>query len=283
MLWWILDSSAQRPPSRPSQNQYSHSGRLRSIRSVITRLNSSLDLVPCRRATAGRPGGCASRGRSPGRRPTPEQRGRTALVVPSGGSGGSAAAVPRSTRTNSSKSGAGPSKIGERADGQRRALVDVLGLEEAGGERSESVHPITLVAPAAPASRGEGPGRVGGAQGRTSALPPTAVRREQAQPMASRPIDAVDTIWLNMDRANNLMVIESLMMLEGQVDWDRFLDVLQQRVLDVYPVFSQRAVPARSAAAGSALGGRPGLLAVAPHPSRHAAGAGRRCRAPGAT
>ena len=63
--------------------------------------------------------------------------------------------------------------------------------------------------------------------------------------MTSRAIDPVDTIWLNMDRANNLMVIESLMMLEGQVDWDRFLTVLQQRVLGVYPVFSQRAVPAR--------------------------------------
>lgn len=62
--------------------------------------------------------------------------------------------------------------------------------------------------------------------------------------MGTRPIDPVDTIWLNMDRANNLMVIESLMMLESPPDWERFLGVLQRRVLDVYPVFSQRAVPA---------------------------------------
>ena len=62
--------------------------------------------------------------------------------------------------------------------------------------------------------------------------------------MTSRTIDPVDTIWLNMDRANNLMVIESLMMLEDPVDWDRFVTVLQQRVLDVFPVFRQRAVSA---------------------------------------
>ena len=63
--------------------------------------------------------------------------------------------------------------------------------------------------------------------------------------MDSRAIDAVDTIWLNMDRATNLMVIESLMLLEEPMDWDRYLDVFRERVLDVYPVFSQRAVPGR--------------------------------------
>ena len=62
--------------------------------------------------------------------------------------------------------------------------------------------------------------------------------------MGRRPIDPVDTIWLNMDRANNLMVIESLMMLAGPVDWERFLGVLQQRVIDNYPVFHQKPAPA---------------------------------------
>jgi diacylglycerol O-acyltransferase len=61
--------------------------------------------------------------------------------------------------------------------------------------------------------------------------------------MARRAIGPVDTIWLNMDRANNLMVIESLMTLESPMDWPRFLEVLQRRVVGVYPVFSQRAVP----------------------------------------
>jgi WS/DGAT/MGAT family acyltransferase len=63
--------------------------------------------------------------------------------------------------------------------------------------------------------------------------------------MTNRTIDAVDTIWLNMDRATNLMVIESLMMFEDPMDWDAFLEVYEQRVLDVYPVFRQRAVPGR--------------------------------------
>ncbi|MFC4784158.1 wax ester/triacylglycerol synthase family O-acyltransferase [Nocardioides sp. MAHUQ-72] len=60
-----------------------------------------------------------------------------------------------------------------------------------------------------------------------------------------RAIDPVDTIWLNMDRPDNLMVIESLMTCAGPVDWDRFADVMQTRVVDRYPVFAQRPVPSR--------------------------------------
>ena len=60
-----------------------------------------------------------------------------------------------------------------------------------------------------------------------------------------RPIDPVDTIWLNMDRANNLMVIESLMTCADPIDRERFLDVLRTRVLDRFPVFSQRPVSSR--------------------------------------
>jgi WS/DGAT/MGAT family acyltransferase len=43
-----------------------------------------------------------------------------------------------------------------------------------------------------------------------------------------------------MDRAENLMVIESLMVLEGPLDQARFEQVFRTRVLDRYPVFSQR-------------------------------------------
>src|SRR6476620_1880605 len=60
-----------------------------------------------------------------------------------------------------------------------------------------------------------------------------------------RPIDPVDTIWLNMDRANNLMVIESLMTCADPIDRERFLEVLRTRVLDRFPVFSQRPVSSR--------------------------------------
>jgi WS/DGAT/MGAT family acyltransferase len=63
--------------------------------------------------------------------------------------------------------------------------------------------------------------------------------------MARRAIHPVDTIWLNMDRANNLMVIESLIMLEAPIDRQRLLAVLQRRVIDRYPVFSQRPVAGR--------------------------------------
>ncbi|HLN76416.1 MAG TPA: wax ester/triacylglycerol synthase family O-acyltransferase [Nocardioidaceae bacterium] len=60
--------------------------------------------------------------------------------------------------------------------------------------------------------------------------------------MSNRLIGPVDTIWLNMDRANNLMVIESLMFLDGPVDWDRLLTTYARRMLDRYPVFHQRPV-----------------------------------------
>ena len=63
--------------------------------------------------------------------------------------------------------------------------------------------------------------------------------------MARRPVDPVDNLWLNMDRADNLMVIESLMMLADPPDWDRFLEVLERRVVERYPVFRQRAVTGR--------------------------------------
>ena len=63
--------------------------------------------------------------------------------------------------------------------------------------------------------------------------------------MARRPVDPVDTIWLNMDRADNLMVIESLMMLDGPVDRDRFKATVEHRILDRFPVFRQRPVPSR--------------------------------------
>lgn len=63
--------------------------------------------------------------------------------------------------------------------------------------------------------------------------------------MQRRSIDPVDTIWLNMDRGDNLMVIESLMTTHGPLDWDRVAEALGERVLARYPVFRQRPVAAR--------------------------------------
>jgi hypothetical protein len=50
-----------------------------------------------------------------------------------------------------------------------------------------------------------------------------------------------DVLWLNMDRPTNLMVIVSVVLLESVPDWDRVLDVVRERIIDPYPVFSQRA------------------------------------------
>lgn len=60
-----------------------------------------------------------------------------------------------------------------------------------------------------------------------------------------RLIDPVDNIWLNMDRPNNLMVIESVMTFADPMDWDRLMATFAERVLDRYPVFRQRPVFSR--------------------------------------
>ncbi|HEX8970914.1 wax ester/triacylglycerol synthase family O-acyltransferase [Oryzihumus sp.] len=60
-----------------------------------------------------------------------------------------------------------------------------------------------------------------------------------------RRIGPVDTIWLNMDRPNNLMVIESVMFLDEAPDWDRLVDVVRRRMVERFPVFHQRPVPPR--------------------------------------
>ena len=57
-----------------------------------------------------------------------------------------------------------------------------------------------------------------------------------------RPVGAVDTMWLNMDRPNNLMVIDAVMWFDEPVDWDRLTMVVQHRLLERYPVFRQRPV-----------------------------------------
>ena len=57
---------------------------------------------------------------------------------------------------------------------------------------------------------------------------------------------AVDAIWLSMDSPENLMVIEGIITLEGPVDWQRLTDVLQHRLVDRYPVFSQIVVEAKN-------------------------------------
>ncbi len=66
--------------------------------------------------------------------------------------------------------------------------------------------------------------------------------------MADFPLNPVDSIWWRTDRPENLMVIECLVRLEGDLDRERLARVLQERVVDRFPVFRRR--PARSRVPG---------------------------------
>ncbi|HSF26356.1 MAG TPA: wax ester/triacylglycerol synthase family O-acyltransferase [Actinomycetes bacterium] len=59
----------------------------------------------------------------------------------------------------------------------------------------------------------------------------------------ARPIGPVDAIWLNMDRPNNLMVIDALLWLHEPITRARLGEVVRQRLVERYPVFRQRPVP----------------------------------------
>ncbi len=56
-----------------------------------------------------------------------------------------------------------------------------------------------------------------------------------------RQMGAVDSVWLTMDRPDNLMVIDAVMMLDRPLDEERLRALLQQRLVDRYPVFGERA------------------------------------------
>ena len=55
------------------------------------------------------------------------------------------------------------------------------------------------------------------------------------------PMSAQDALWLTMDRPNNLMVIDGVMLLESMPDWETVLDTVTERVLDRFWVFRCRA------------------------------------------
>jgi diacylglycerol O-acyltransferase len=51
-----------------------------------------------------------------------------------------------------------------------------------------------------------------------------------------------DALWLTMDRPNNLMVIDTVLWFDEVPDWDAVAVVVQQRLVDRFPVFSRRPV-----------------------------------------
>jgi WS/DGAT/MGAT family acyltransferase len=56
---------------------------------------------------------------------------------------------------------------------------------------------------------------------------------------------SADAAWLHMDRPSNLMVINSVLLFDQPVDWDRVKEITQHRMVDVYPRFTQRVVESR--------------------------------------
>jgi diacylglycerol O-acyltransferase / wax synthase len=65
--------------------------------------------------------------------------------------------------------------------------------------------------------------------------------------MARVRMTTADVAWLHMDRATNLMVVNSIMWFDEPVDWDRLREVYEERLLAPYPRFRQRVVEPRLA------------------------------------
>lgn len=55
-------------------------------------------------------------------------------------------------------------------------------------------------------------------------------------------LSAADTAWLHMERPTNLMVVNSVLLFDQPVDWNRLKQVLRGRLVERYPRFRQRVV-----------------------------------------
>jgi diacylglycerol O-acyltransferase / wax synthase len=60
--------------------------------------------------------------------------------------------------------------------------------------------------------------------------------------MARQRMSGADAAWLHMDRPENPMIITSLLWTDEPVDWDRYREVIADRLVARYPRFSQRVV-----------------------------------------
>lgn len=56
----------------------------------------------------------------------------------------------------------------------------------------------------------------------------------------------VDAAWLGMDSPENLMMVTAVLFLDAGLDDERLTDVLQHRLLDRFPKFSQRPLPSQT-------------------------------------
>ena len=60
-----------------------------------------------------------------------------------------------------------------------------------------------------------------------------------------RRLGVQDALWLEMDRPNNLMVVDSVIWTAEPLDWSRVRQVTEERLSTRYPVFRSRAVKDR--------------------------------------
>ncbi len=61
----------------------------------------------------------------------------------------------------------------------------------------------------------------------------------------SNRFSSADAAWLHMDRPTNLMVINSVLLFDEPVDWERVKQIMQTRIVDRHPRFRQRPVESR--------------------------------------
>ena len=54
-----------------------------------------------------------------------------------------------------------------------------------------------------------------------------------------------DAAWLHMERPTNLMVINSVLLFDQPVDWERAKQITRRRMVDRYPRFRERVVESR--------------------------------------
>ncbi|MGI9125350.1 MAG: wax ester/triacylglycerol synthase domain-containing protein, partial [Mycobacterium sp.] len=67
-------------------------------------------------------------------------------------------------------------------------------------------------------------------------------RRRLGGKAARRPLGVQDALWLEMDRPNNLMVVDSVIWTAEPLDFTELRKVVQRRLIDRYPVFRSKAV-----------------------------------------
>ena len=67
-------------------------------------------------------------------------------------------------------------------------------------------------------------------------------RRRSGVQDARRRLGVQDALWLEMDRPNNLMVVDSVVWTAQPLDFGKVRAVVEERLLNRYPVFRSLAV-----------------------------------------